>query len=181
MSAAEGAVVLRGRELRVREGDLITLCDRHWLSRLLSPFQGGWAHVATVVALDNRLCALSVYMAPAGLTVEPIERYASRHYTRLGIVRPSPPRNALQTLRLRHAVRALLRAHAADAHECYESDVREFVATVLGLPAATEAKFTCSELAARLARAAGAWPEGQTVSVRVDELARIVGRMERVF
>lgn len=67
MAAAEGTYTLRGKEVTVREGDLILLYDHGIVSRILGPFNAGWSHVVTVVAYENRLMAFSVYMPPDGL------------------------------------------------------------------------------------------------------------------
>lgn len=67
MSAAEGTYTLRGKEVTVREGDLILLYDKGIVSRILGPFNSSWSHVVTVVAYQGRLMGFSVYMPPDGL------------------------------------------------------------------------------------------------------------------
>ena len=181
MDAAEGVVTLRGREVYVREGDLILLHDRGIVSWLIGLFNAQWSHVATVVVHEKRLVAFSVYQKPDGLVMELLERYDSDFFSRLAIVRPYVRRSALQTMRLREAVQGIMRAHAANPRDAYDHGVAECAHALFKMRPASEDRYICSELAARLARAAGAWPEHRSVSVKIDDLAWLVGRTEVVF
>ena len=181
MSAAEATFTLRGKEVTVREGDLILTHDHNIISRVIGPFNSGWSHVATVVAYQGRLLAFSVYMPPDGLTFEAIERFNSDYYARLAIVRPDPPRTAAQTLKLRQAVADIMRQHAANPRDSYDHGLLECFHALFKMQPYSNDRYICSELAARLAQAAGAWPAHRSVSVKIDDLARIVGRMEIVF
>ena len=181
MAVAEGSVVLRGRRVAVREGDLILSDDASLVSRVLSFFNSGWSHVASVIAYEGRLRAFSCVMPPEGLMIEDIERYDSDQYTRLAIVRPYPPRTVAQTMRYRRAVEDVLRAHADRPHEAYDPGLMECFHALFRWQPYTDDKYICTELCARLAKAAGAWPEHWSVSVKIDDLARIVGRVENVY
>ena len=182
MTAVEGSVVLRGKHVHLREGDLIVLSDRSIVSHVLRPFNAGWSHVVSVVLHEGRLRSFSVCMH-GGLTIEDIETYNAPHYTRLAVVRPSVARTTEQTVRYRLGVADILRAHVKDAREAYDPGIAEFAHAFFHMrKPATENKYICSEICATLVRASGAWwPERQSVSLRIDELARIVGRPERVF
>ena len=179
--AAEGTVLLRGKEVAVCEGDVVLLHDHRLLSRLVGAFDGGWSHCATVVAHQGRLVAFSVYRPPDGLTFEPLERFGAACYARMAIVRPRARRTARQTLQLRRAVQEVMRQHADDPRGAYDKGVAEYVHALLGLQPASADRYICSELVALLARAAGAWPAHRSVSVRVDEVARVVGNVEIVY
>lgn len=117
----------------------------------------------------------------SGLVVEDIERYASDYYTRCAVVRPYPARTAQQTLALRQAVKDVWTLHSKDFRDAYDDGVAECVHALFRMTPATESKYLCSELAARLAREAGAWPEHVSVSVKIDDLARYIGLIETIF
>jgi len=177
-------VVLRGRPVRLAEGDLLLVHSPGLLNAAIAAFNGGWSHVLTVCQVRGQLCALSVYVAPDGVTAEPLEQFGSEAYSRLAVVRPRRPRDAAANVALRFAVARALRVDAAAGPGgAYERGPLEFVATALHLPAATSNRYTCSELGATLARAAdpSTFPPGTSVSVRIDELARAVGTVERIF
>ena len=174
-------VVWRGKPTRVHEGDLLLVHSPGLLNRALGLVGGGYSHVATVVRLQGRLQALSVYVPPDGVMAEPLERFGCAAYSRLAVVRPHIPRREVQHVALRFAAADALQIDAATPGGAYEKGPLEFVATAFGWQALTKKAWTCSELAARLARAADAWPRGHTVSVRVDEVADLVGTIEVVF
>lgn len=112
---------------------------------------------------------------------EPIERYDSDYFSRLAIVRPYTPRTAAQTLQLRRAVADVMRQHADNPRGAYDPGLYECFHALFKMQPYSEKRYICSELAARLAQAVGAWPEHRSVSVKIDDLARIVGRVQIVF
>jgi hypothetical protein len=180
MAAVQQTVRIRGRALSVREGDIFVLQPDTVWSRMVSLVCGGWGHIVTIVLHQGRLMALSVYPPPCGLVIEPLQRFNSPSVTRLGLVRPRVPRTHTQTALLRVAVARLLQLHARDRRWAYDGP-SEFLRSALHLQAATESRYHCAELAARLARAADAWPPGVTVSLPVHEVARRVGDVRRLF
>jgi len=180
MAAAEGSVVLKGRPVHVREGDLILSHDKSVMAQILGPFNSNWSHVTTIIAHDGRLRSFSVYMRD-GLVIEDLEVYNSDYFTRLAIVRPYPPRTAEQTLRLRLGVAEVLRAHADNPTDAYDPGVMECLHAFFRLKPWSNDRYICSELAARLAQAAGVWPKHLTLSVKVDDVARAVGIVEEIY
>jgi len=181
-SAAEELVQLRDDEATlVREGDLILLAGDDLLGRFLGFFNRGWSHVVTAVAHEDRLVGFSVYMPPDGLVMEPLERFGSSRYTHVAVVRPDPPRTAEQTLRLRRMVASVLRQHNDNPRDAYDPGLAECFHALFRLPPATNDRYICTELAALLAQAAGAWPEGKSCSVTITDLAQSVGKTEAVF
>ena len=176
--AAEARVCLGGKDVIVREGDLFVVQSPGVLNFVLGLVGGGFSHIATAVTLQGRIVAVSVYTT--GVFVEPLSHFDKPAYTKLAIVRPHVPRTSAQTAMLRLASMRPLQLDAQRKHLTYDS-VAEFARTAFGLPAGTSDRFTCSEMTARLADAAGAWPTGHTFATRVDTAAKLIGTMERVF
>ena len=178
--AEEGTVRIRGRDVPVREGDLLLVRSNTVWSNLVAPFCDGWGHVVTVALHEGRLMAFSVYIQPCGLVMAPIERFGSPSVSRLAICRPRVPRTRAQTIALRLAVADVIRMHTADARWCYDTPV-EFAHSLFRMQPSSSTRYHCAELAARLVRASGAWPTGRTVSLPIHEVAREVGEVERIF
>ena len=112
---------------------------------------------------------------------EPIDRYDTAYFSRLAIVHPYERRTAAQTLALRRAVAEIMRQHATNPHAAYDPGLHECFRALFKMKPYSNDRYICSELAARLALAVGAWPEHRSVSVKIDDLARAVGRVEIVF
>ena len=178
----ETTYLIRGKEVTLREGDLLLIhSDRSLLNRALAFVGGGYSHVGTLVQRGNELKLCSVYVAPDGLVFENPSIFADAVFSKLAVVRPHARRTPIQIHALRLACEDAHRLDAACGHASYERGPLEFLATLLHLPSATNSQWHCSELTARLARAVGAWPEGKTVSVGVGEVASVVGTVERLF
>ena len=173
-------VTMRGRAVQIKEGDLLLMRSNTLWANLIATFNAGYSHVATAIAHEGRLVAFSVYRAPDGLVLEPVERFVSPQFTNVSVCRPRVARTVEQSIALRLAVAEIRREHKGDARRCYDGP-NEFAHSLLHMQAATPGRYHCAELAARLVRAVGAWPEGKTVSVQIQTLAGRVGESERLF
>lgn len=174
--------MIRGKPVLLREGELLLLhSDRSLWNRAFALVGGGYSHVGTLVQRDGELKLCSVYVPPDGLCFEPPSRFADAAFSRLAVVRLHAPRSRVQVHALRVACEDYHRLDVACGHTSYERGPAEFLATLFHLPAATNAQWHCAELVARLARSVGAWPADRSVSVRVDEAARLLGRVEVIF
>jgi hypothetical protein len=176
--AAQQTVLLGGKRVTVTEGDLLLLQAPGLLNGVLGLFGSGYSHVVTCVSLHGTLSAISVYTD--GVWVEPLHQFTPPAYSKLSIVRPHKTRSSAQTSMLRLAATRVRLADAARAHRSYDGP-QEFARTLFGMRAGTESRFTCSELAARLAAASHAWPANASFACRIDTVGRKVGTLERVF
>ncbi len=191
MAATETTVVLHGKPVTIREGDLLGSRSTNASSYLSAAVNHDYSHVTTAVRIGDEIRAVGVLgrawhdasgtLHPAGVTAEPLSLYNDAIYARLWVVRPRTPRTAAQTTRLRLVANDELRRWRGNP-KAYDSP-QEFLYSVLGCWPATEQRWHCAELAAHLARACGdgAWPEGESTSVSIWKLANFVGEAECVF
>lgn len=178
----ETTYLFRGKEVTLREGELLLVhSDRSLWNRALALVGGGYSHVGTLVQREGELVLCSVYVPPDGVCFENPSRFADTAFRRLAVVRLHAPRSRVEVHALRVACEDYHRLDVACGHTSYERGPAEFLSTLLHLPAATNAQWHCAELVARIARSVGAWPQGKSVSVRVDEVARVLGRVEVIF
>lgn len=184
-------VVLRGREVELREGDLVFSRANLLGSTFLAIVNGGMSHVVTVCKVEGTLRAVGVASIPwtdaqgrtwpAGITVEPLPLFNDPIYRHAWRVQPTVPRTQAQTALLRLGVEAVRQGDKHDGGK-YETGLGEFVHSLFGWQPRTKSQWHCAELACHLAARCGAF-SGPTESCSLPECAKGIGngKYERLF